>query len=216
MNYIIGIDEVGRGPIAGPVAVCAFLCTPGFFDHHPALNTKHPSSERRGGNTLPPLRDSKKLSKIQREKWFEYLKMKKSEGECDYAVSYVSAENIDTFGISKAIKKALETSLYKVTTKAGTPISVSEVSVYLDGGLYAPEEFVHQETIIKGDELHPVISAASIVAKVSRDRIMTQFSKEYPLYGFEKHSGYGTASHYSAIKTHGITPIHRKSFLGKL
>jgi ribonuclease HII len=213
MNYIIGIDEVGRGPIAGPVAVCAFLCKPDFFDHHPVLNTKHPSSERRGGNTLPPLRDSKKLSKIQREKWFEYLKKKKAEGECDYAVSYVSAENIDKFGISKAIKKALETSLYKVTTKVSIPIAVEGVSVYLDGGLKAPEEFTCQETIIKGDELHPVISAASIVAKVSRDRVMTAFSTEYPHYGFENHSGYGTKAHYEAIKKHGITPIHRKSFI---
>jgi ribonuclease HII len=207
MNYIIGIDEVGRGPIAGPVAVCAFLCTSDFFNTLPLVGLVEKKDK------LPKLKDSKKLSKIQREKWFEYLKKKKAEGECDYAVSYVSAENIDRFGISKAIKKALETSVYKVTTKANTPISADEVFVYLDGGLKAPEEFAHQETVIKGDELHPVISAASIVAKVSRDRVMTAFSTEYPHYGFENHSGYGTKAHYEAIKTHGITPVHRKSFL---
>ncbi|MEI6660394.1 MAG: ribonuclease HII [bacterium] len=195
MKYIVGIDEVGRGPIAGPVAVCAFLCHPDFFDKI--------SPE----DKLPKLKDSKKLSKIQRGKWFKYLKSKKDLGECDYCVSYVSADNIDKFGISKCIKKALNSSLAKV---AQNP---EEVSVYLDGGLKAGEEFMHQETIIKGDELHPVISCASIVAKVSRDKVMSKFSEEYPGYGFEKHSGYGTSAHYEAIKNHGVTPIHRKSFL---
>jgi ribonuclease HII len=196
---IIGIDEVGRGPIAGPVAVCAFMCS---LDFTQKITEK-----------LPKLRDSKKLSKLQREKWFAYLKDQKVKGLCDFAVSYVSAENIDTFGISKAIKKALETSLFNITTKANPAINPDQVSVYLDGGLKAPPEFIHQETIIRGDELHPVISFASIVAKVSRDHVMCLFAKEYPNYSFEKHSGYGTASHYAAIKTHGLTPIHRRSFI---
>ena len=85
--------------------------------------------------------------------------------------------------------------------------------IFLDGGLHAPAEYVNQETIIRGDELHPVISLASIVAKVSRDAIMTKYSKNYPEYGFEKHSGYGTKAHYEAIKKYGQTPIHRKSFI---
>lgn len=192
IQYIVGIDEVGRGPIAGPVAVGAFICEPAFFD------------------TIQievPLRDSKKLTKIQREKWFKYLSEEKKNGNCDFVVSYVSAENIDKFGIVKAIKKALEVSLLKVAK------SPEEVSVYLDGGLKAPEQFIYQETIIKGDELHPVISCASIVAKVSRDRVMTQYSVEYPEYGFENHSGYGTAAHYTAIKKHGQTVLHRKTFI---
>lgn len=238
-KYIIGIDEVGRGPIAGPVAVCSFLCAPAFF----------PIAE-----IDLPMRDSKKLSKIQREKWFEYLKAQKVKGNCDFAVSYVSAEMIDKFGIVKAIQKALNKSLEKlayvnfralpsgrgmknellhsssgsqseiadVSLRTGDkgrrenfdkPILPYNVSVYLDGGLKAPKEYINQETIIKGDELHPVISCASIVAKVSRDKIMENHAKEYPEYGFEKHSGYGTKAHYEAIKKYGVTPLHRKTFL---
>ena len=195
MKYIVGIDEVGRGPIAGPVAVCAFLCQPDF------------PAQARLVQELPKLKDSKKLSKIQREKWFRYLKSEKEQGACDYFVSYVSSESIDKFGINACIKKALNTALAKVAQNG------DEVSVYLDGGLKASDEFTHQETVIRGDELHPVISCASIIAKVSRDKVMEDFSKSYPQYGFEKHSGYGTKAHYEAIKKHGMTPLHRKTFL---
>jgi ribonuclease HII len=193
MSYdIVGIDEVGRGPIAGPVAVCSFRCKPEFFKTI-EIDT--------------PLRDSKKLSKKQREEWFAYLKKCKDDGVCDYAVSFVSSENIDKFGISPSIKKALAVSLGKVAADS------ESVHIYLDGGLKAPEEYVNQQTIIKGDELHPVISCASIVAKVTRDRIMASHATEYPLYGFEKHAGYGTKAHYEAINKHGMTPLHRKTFL---
>ncbi len=191
-RYIIGIDEVGRGPIAGPVAVCSFKCEPNFFDSI-SINT--------------PLRDSKKLTKKQREKWFEYLKEEKEKGSCDFAVSMVSAEWIDKVGIVRSIKKALDSSLKKVVTNP------KEVYVYLDGGLKAPLEFINQETVIKGDELHPVISCASIIAKVSRDTLMYEYAKEYPEYGFENHVGYGTKVHYEAVKKTGLTPLHRKSFL---
>jgi ribonuclease HII len=197
-RYIIGIDEVGRGPIAGPVAVCAFTCV---MENYELLITNGVQE------TKTKIKDSKKLSKIQREKWFKYLKECKEKGLCDFAVSYVSSENIDKFGIVKSIKKALEVSLLKVAT------DVTEVFVYLDGGLKAPAQFLCQETIIKGDELHPVISCASIVAKVSRDRVMHNHAKEYPEYGFENHMGYGTRAHYEAIKKHGHTALHRKSFL---
>jgi ribonuclease HII len=191
-RYIIGIDEVGRGPIAGPVAVCSFKCEPNFFDSI-SINT--------------PLRDSKKLTKKQREKWFEYLKEEKEKGSCDFAVSMVSAEWIDKVDIVRSIKKALDSSLKKVVTNP------KEVYVYLDGGLKAPLEFINQETVIKGDELYHVISCASIIAKVSRDGLMTKYAKEYPEYGFENHAGYGTKAHYEAIKKHGLTVLHRKSFM---
>ena len=197
-QYIIGIDEVGRGPIAGPVAVCAFVCAIANYE----LLITNGIEE-----TNTKIKDSKKLTKRQREKWFDYLKGEKEKNNCDFAVSYVSAENIDKFGIVKSIKKALEVSLLKVAK------SPEEVSVYLDGGLKAPEQFIYQETIIKGDELHPVISCASIVAKVSRDRMMINYSAKYPEYGFENHSGYGTARHYDAIKKHGYTVLHRKTFI---
>ncbi|MDD3663122.1 MAG: ribonuclease HII, partial [Candidatus Pacebacteria bacterium] len=81
------------------------------------------------------------------------------------------------------------------------------------GGLHAPKEFVNQETIIKGDETYPVISLASIIAKVSRDKVMENFAKKYPEYGFDKNAGYGTKAHYEAIKKSGLTPIHRKSYI---
>lgn len=192
MKYIVGIDEVGRGPIAGPVAVCSFKCEPRFFDNI-SIDT--------------PLRDSKKLTKKQREKWFEYLKEEKKKGNCDFAVSLVSADWIDKVGIVRSIQKALDSSLKKVATNP------KEVSVYLDGGLKAPKEFINQETVIKGDELHPVISCASIVAKVSRDALMAKYAEEYPEYGFKNHAGYGTKAHYEAIKKHGVTVLHRKSFI---
>ncbi len=200
MKYIVGIDEVGRGPIAGPVAVCAFMTDIGrqqtlWWDF--SMQNKL------------PLRDSKKLTKKQREKWLKFLKEEKAKGNCDFAVSLVSAEWIDKVGIVRAIQKALDSSLSKLNTNG----QLLEAMIYLDGGLKAPKEFINQETIIKGDELHPVISFASIVAKVSRDNLMSRYANEYPEYGFENHVGYGTKAHYEAIKKHGQTSLHRKTFL---
>lgn len=88
--------------------------------------------------------------------------------------------------------------------------------VYLDGSLQAPIRFIQQKTIIKGDEKIPVIACASIIAKEMRDAFMKELAKEYPAYGFEKHVGYGTSVHYEAIKSYGLTPLHRKSFLKKM
>jgi ribonuclease HII len=202
MKYKIGIDEVGRGPLAGPVAVCAFLIIDDSFCSGETYE------EYKKEYKLPKLKDSKKLSKKQREVWFGFLKKQKEEGKCDYSVSFVSPENIDKFGIAKCIQKALNESLNKIAST-----SPASFQIYLDGGLHAGAQYVNQETIIRGDELHPVISMASIMAKVSRDRIMTKYAKEYPEYGFENHSGYGTKAHYAAIKTAGLTPIHRKSYI---
>ena len=217
VKYIVGIDEVGRGPIAGPVAVCSFLIKNKSF------------LENQKEKKLPKLKDSKKLSKKQREVWFEHLKVAKTEGFCDYSVSFVSSENIDKFGINKCIQKALNESLEKVTSpqilferssdeggRGARPFQKefeASFNVYLDGGLHAPKEYENQETIIKGDELYPVISCASIMAKVMRDRVMENFAKKYPEYGFENHVGYGTKAHYDAIKKHGQTPIHRNTFI---
>lgn len=196
IKYLIGVDEVGRGPIAGPVCVASFMML---------HNYELPINDYK--LKLPKLRDSKKLTKKQREKWFDFLVEKKKEGSCDFAVSFVSPENIDKFGIAKCIKKALDESIRKLN------VHPSAVSIYLDGGLKASDEYIYQETIIKGDELHPVISLASIVAKVSRDRVMYRYAKEFPEYGFEKHVGYGTRAHYKAIEKHGKLPIHRKTFI---
>lgn len=196
MRQIIGIDEVGRGPLAGPVAVCAFMIT-------------EKSAERfllQKSLSKVPLRDSKKLSKIQREVWFTEIKKWQKVGKCDFVVSMVSAEKIDKIGIAPSIRFALVQSFSKLKIK-------SQCDIFLDGGLKAPAEYKNQQTIIKGDEKIPVISLASICAKVMRDNYMQKMAKKYPAYGFENHVGYGTRAHYAALQKHGVTEIHRRSYL---
>ena len=221
-SIIIGIDEVGRGPIAGPVCVCAFMLK----------KEEYESFIQTAKDFLGlPLRDSKKLTKKCREKWFAYLRKQKENGLCDYQTAFVSNEMIDKFGIAKCINKAVGESLRKITSQnlsnfsrftseepytdknLKDSVSHTQFRLLLDGGLKAPKEFEDQESFVKGDELHPIISLASVVAKVSRDKIMENYAKDYKEYDFEKNSGYGTRAHYEAIKVHGITPIHRKSFL---
>jgi len=193
VKTIVGIDEVGRGPIAGPVAVCAFV----IFDEAIIDEIK---------NFAVPLFDSKQLSKRSRELWFDHLVGFQKQEKCDFCVSMVSANEIDRIGISKAIKKALAETLDILGCE-------KEFLILLDGSLYAPAMFTNQITIIKGDEKEPVISFASIIAKVTRDRYMTEQAKKFPKYGFENHVGYGTQTHYEAIKKYGLTKLHRRSFL---
>ncbi len=192
VNRIIGIDEVGRGPIAGPVAVCAFACHGDFvlLENDKKL----------------PLRDSKKLSEIQREQWFKILSKLKSAGKCDFAVAMIAASEIDRIGIARALRLCVSRTLTRLETS-------EEETIILDGSLYAPKEFTNQRTIIKGDENEMAITLASIIAKVTRDRYMTKLHEEYPDYGFKDHKGYGTKAHYDVLAKHGPTPIHRKSFL---
>lgn len=199
-NYIVGIDEVGRGPLAGPVAVCAFKI--GVL----SLKIEVRSIEKKLGIKL---KDSKKLSERQREAWFAEIKKWQKANVCDFTVSMASAKQIDKIGISKAIQKCLASAISVLR------ISISDL-ILLDGGLYAPIEFKNQKTIIKGDEKKEVIALASIVAKVTRDRLMGRLAKKYKGYGFEIHKGYGTQKHYIAIETQGISPIHRKTFLKSL
>jgi len=186
-KYIIGVDEVGRGPIAGPVTVGAVLLP----DDYSWKNFKG-------------LRDSKKLTEANREVWFSRVRKTDS---ISYAVSSVSEKIIDSRGIVHAIKVALSRSLKKLD------IEPEDCLVLLDGGLYAPDEYKNQSTIIKGDQKEFSISLASIIAKVSRDKKMVDMGKEFPGYGFEKHKGYGTRQHMVAIKELGMLDVHRKSFL---
>lgn len=190
VTHIVGIDEVGRGPLAGPVTLCACKITHNFdltqFDG---------------------IKDSKKLSAKKRDEWFLKISQLKSKGELDFAYSFISAKEIDDNGIAPAIKKALEECLEALE------LEHAKTQILLDGSLHAPEKFSIQETIIKGDEKIPLISAASIVAKVMRDMYMTEQGTLYPEYGFEKHKGYGTEAHIKAIKKHGISTLHRKTFL---
>lgn len=189
-HFLVGVDEAGRGPLAGPVAVGAFCVRADNADF----------KEFSSG-----VKDSKQLSEKKREEWF--LRMR---GKFSFAVSFASARMIDKQGLSFAIRHALTSSLKKLSCPP------EQTLVLLDGGLRAPAGYLFQETIIRGDETEPVISFASIAAKVSRDRIMNRMAQRYPAYGFDRHKGYGTAAHYEAISRYGILKnIHRQSFLKK-
>ena len=205
---VVGIDEVGRGPLAGPVAV-GVVRTPGSFDFL---------------SKLPGVNDSKKLSEVKREELYKLAYRLRKQGEIDWSVAMVSASVIDKRGIQFAIRTAMKRGLHKVCsapsrTEAGPmeariSIGPASVRVLLDGGLKAPEEFVYQETIIKGDVKEPTIGLASIVAKVTRDRYMRRLSKlaAYAPYDFAAHKGYGTKAHRAAIAEHGLSPEHRASY----
>ena len=192
MSHIVGIDEAGRGPLAGPVAVGAVAISSSFKK-----------------NFFKSIKDSKKLSPSDRELWFALALEARKEGLLDFAVSLVSEKVIDRKGISYAIRLGIRRSLMTLGVSADS-------QVYLDGGIKAPKEFIHQLTVIKGDEKIPIISLASIVAKVIRDKKMIKFSKKFPEFNFHKHKGYGTREHCQAIRKFGPTVIHRRSFLTRL
>lgn len=197
-GYVIGIDEVGRGPVAGPVVVVACALKKGVD-----VLSLYPKRE---------LKDSKKLSEKNREKIRLGLDTYISSGDVLYGIGEVSAEEIDVIGIAESIRRVTDIALKKLEEKG----IVVTTEVVLDGSLYAPERYCNQSTHIKGDEKFVEISLASIIAKVYRDNLMKELGKEYPLYGFENHAGYGTSAHYDAIKKHGLTTYHRKSFLKNL
>ena len=188
-KIFVGIDEVGRGPLAGPVAVGAFV----WYERFP--------------KELEGIKDSKKISEKKREEWFTKILQFKKEGKCNFKVEFKSAKYIDKYGISKAIRECLRLCLKKLELNEGG------VHVLLDGGLKAPQEFLYQETIIKGDTKESLISAAAIMAKVTRDRRMVKLSKKYPQYGFNLHKGYGTLFHRILILKNGISKEHRRTFI---
>lgn len=190
MRFILGVDEAGRGPLAGPVSV-GVVSVPEGFDV---------------AKEFPGVTDSKKLSEKRREKFFEMLESRAALGDVRFVVEFESAEVIDREGIVPAVRRALVRGVNVLAPNAEL------VTIKLDGSLHAPAEYA-QETIIHGDALIPVISLASIAAKVSRDRLMLDLAKQYPEYGFAKHKGYGTRAHYDMLEKHGPSAIHRRSFL---
>ncbi len=187
---IIGIDEAGRGPLAGPVAVCAAAVEAGFDIKAAFIGVN----------------DSKQMTPRARERVFEAVLVARAQGDVRFAVSYGSPTRIDTDGITRAVAYAVNECM------SALAFAPTEVQVYLDGLLKAPEPYP-QKTVIHGDALIPVISLASVIAKVSRDRLMADLAHEYPQYGFERHKGYGTSAHYAALKEFGPSPLHRMSFL---
>lgn len=193
IKYLIGIDEAGRGPLAGPVAVGVVMCRTDF-------NFK----------LLKGVRDSKKLTKIQREAWFKKLKAWRKQKLLDFKVSLIGSEIVDTKGITHAIRKGIASCLKRLEADP------KNSRVLLDGSLKASARFVFQKTIIGGDDIKPIISIASIAAKVTRDRKMVRLAKIFPDYGFEIHKGYGTLAHCKQILVLGPSKIHRKSFIKKI
>lgn len=193
VKYVIGIDEAGRGPLAGPVAVGA-VCISKKNLH---ILTKYFSDAR----------DSKKISKKKREYIFCTIYRLKKEGLLNYKVSFVGSNTIDKKGINMAIKKGIESVLYRLKVRPHKTL------ILLDGGLKAPVVYKSQKTIVRGDDKEKVISLASIVAKVLRDKKMYSYSKKYPQYYFNENKGYGTRKHYLKLNKYGLSDIHRKSFI---
>ncbi|MDO8565413.1 MAG: ribonuclease HII [bacterium] len=193
MRYVVGIDEAGRGPLAGPVAVGA---------------VKVYKSDK-FNKLVRGIKDSKQLTASERELWFALATEARRKGELDFKVSLVSEKIIDKHGIAYAIRVGIKRCLVGLNV-------TTDSQIFLDGALKAPTEFKHQLTIIRGDEKIPIISLASICAKVIRDRKMVRLAKKFPKFGFEIHKGYGTLMHRKAIKKYGSTELHRKTFLKKL
>lgn len=185
-RWTIGIDEAGRGPLAGPVAVGVFAVSEAF-DH----------------TLLTGIRDSKTLSEKKRESWYALLT---EQHNTRWAVGLASADDIDRCGIVAAVRKAMTHALSELELHPGA------CRVLLDGSLRAPVPYAEQTTIVRGDATVPVISAAAILAKVTRDRHMQLLDQTYPEYGFAGHKGYGTALHRAAIVQYGLSPEHRTTF----
>ena len=196
-RYIVGIDEVGRGALAGPVVVAALLMPERARLKHPIL-----------GN----IRDSKKLSPRQREAWSRHLA---EHARFSFAIASVSVGVIERIGISHAANLAALRAYRKLTRRLHV---LKRHRVLLDGGLYLGNGNARLpgKTVIRGDENIPAIAAASIVAKVWRDRFMGRLARRHPGYGLEVHKGYGTKTHRTAIRKHGASEIHRLTFMGKM
>ncbi len=187
LENIIGIDEAGRGPLCGPVCACA-LILPNDFD-------------------VSMLNDSKKLSEKKREEIYLILKEK-----AIFEISLIDEKIIDEINILQATLKAMEEARNKLLNK----LNNNEYKTIVDGNKL-PQSFDSSCTaVVKADQKYSSVMAASIVAKVTRDKILIEKDKIYPEYGFKKHKGYGTKQHYEAIKKYGITPFHRKTFLKKI
>ena len=182
VRVICGVDEAGRGPLAGPVCAAAVILPPNA--------------------EIPGLNDSKKLTDKRRRELFPIIK----EQAIAYGIGLASHEEIDEINILQATYLAMERAL--------SQLSVQPELALIDGNR-AKDFGIPVPTVVKGDSLSASIAAASILAKVTRDDLMTQAAEDYPQYQFEVHKGYGTKAHYAALSEHGPSPIHRMTFLKK-
>lgn len=196
-KWIIGVDEVGRGPLAGPVCVCAAAMPLAAYKKMQWVLGK------------TKLTDSKQMAPAAREVWSRYAKMLEKEGKIRFGISMRSAAMIDRRGIGACIRSCIVSSLKQLD------LDPEDCTVLLDGGLKAPIDYLFQQTVIRGDAVHKIISLASVVAKVHRDAHMIRLDNRHPAYDWERNKGYGTALHRTALQAQGMTPIHRKSFISK-
>ena len=182
-KIICGVDEAGRGPLAGPVYACAIIMKDDFI--------------------IPEVNDSKKLSEKKREALYDII----LENSLCYSVASVSSEEIDEINILNATLKAMDTAISNLSVKPDLALNDGNQN----RGIITPSR-----TVIKGDSLSYNIAAASIIAKVSRDRYIIKMDEIYPQYGFKNHKGYGTKEHMEALRKYGPCEIHRRTFLKKL
>ena len=181
-DIVCGVDEAGRGPLAGPVFVASVILPLGLV--------------------IEGINDSKKLTKNKREQLFDVI----INNAVSYSIVSVDEETIDRINILEATKLGMR--------KAVESLKVKPYAALIDGN-QKPGLSIPEFTLVKGDSLSASIAAASILAKVSRDRYMIALDKEYPQYLFAKHKGYGTKLHYEMLTKYGVSPVHRKSFLKK-
>lgn len=179
---ICGVDEAGRGPLAGPVCAAAVI-----------LNEE-----------IDGIDDSKKLSEKKREQLFDLIIQKAQS----YCIAFASVEEIEKYNILNAT--------YLAMNRAINGLNILADFALIDGNRIPTDISVPSKAIVKGDTKSYSVAAASILAKVARDRLMTKIDEEYPQYNFKKHKGYGTKEHTDLILNYGISPVHRRSFLKKL
>ncbi len=180
---VCGVDEAGRGPLAGPVCAAAVILPEGVI--------------------IEGVNDSKKLSEKKRESLFDVIR----EQALSYSIAYATVDEIEEINILNATMLAMRRAIDGLEIKADYAM--------IDGNKIPPLD-IDSECIVKGDAKSMSIACASILAKVSRDRLLYKYAEEYPMYGFDKHKGYGTKVHREAILKYGPCPYHRKSFLKKL
>lgn len=182
-GLLCGVDEAGRGPLAGPVCAAAVILPRGL--------------------EIPGLNDSKKLSEKKREALYDVI----ISSAVAYGIAFAEVEEIERLNILRATFLAMN--------RAIAQLSVKPALALIDGNRNSGIE-MPSRCIVKGDSRCADIAAASILAKVTRDRYMIKVAEVYPQYGFERHKGYGTRQHYAALREHGASPIHRMSFLRKM
>ena len=183
-SFVCGVDEAGRGPLAGPVCAAAVIFAP--------------------DTELDGVNDSKKLSEKKREALFDVICQK----ALAYSIAFASVEEIEEHNILNATYLAMNRAIEGLKIKADFAL--------IDGNRTPKDIKIDCQTVVKGDSKSLSIAAASILAKVTRDRLLMEYHEKYPQYNFAKHKGYGTAEHMEAIRKFGISEVHRPSFLKKI